>query len=101
MFDDLDALVAAGFDTRDRRSDWGTFCCLCGSRYGVTDHHWVHTRAARPDLIDHPLNRLPLCHQCHIGIAHKLGRLTFYERYKDKLPTTYRDYFEQEVGSIG
>ena len=97
MNDPLEALESQGFAYRDRRDDWGEFCCLCGSREMVADHHWVHTRKARPDLIDFKLNRLPLCWKCHV-IPHTIGRVAFYKKNKNRLPLNYRDYFEKEVG---
>lgn len=94
--DEIDLLITEGFANRDKREDWGTFCCICGA-HGVHKHHWVYTRAARPDLIDYPPNILPLCWRHHTE-AHKLGRKSFYRKYKDKLPTSYQEYFESEVG---
>ncbi len=71
------------------------YCWICG-RTPVDQHHWVHTRKARPDLVDEPLNIIPLCRMHHIE-AHTLGRIKFYRKYGKSLPETYRDYFEQEV----
>lgn len=94
--DELDQLTADGFANRDKQEDWGTFCCICGTTYRVQKHHWVYTRAARPDLIDYTLNILPLCWKHHTE-AHKIGRKSFYRKYKEKLPTSYREYFEGEI----
>lgn len=56
---------------------WGDKCALCGrSDLPIHVHHWLYSRAQRPDLKYDQTNLIPLCSKCH---NHSGADKRFYE----------------------
>lgn len=76
---------------RDNVVEAERWCEICG-RYPAEPHHWCHSRGAGGG--DEPWNLLWLCRRHHEE-AHRIGRDTFFERYKRRLsPQRVRDWLE-------
>lgn len=72
------------------------YCAICGQP-ADDEHHWIHTRGARPDLKDVAINKLPVCGKHHKE-AHRIGRRSFFKKYKHLLSQEQRAAFSEEVG---
>ena len=57
-----------------KKYDWKCANAECGRRLTIAVHH-IEFRSQRPDLIDEPENKLPLCLECHDIIHNELGDL--------------------------
>ncbi len=63
-------------------NDEERYCEVCG-KAPAEAHHWCHTRGAGGG--DEPWNILWLCHRHHME-AHAVGRDSFFEQYRGRLP---------------
>jgi 5-methylcytosine-specific restriction endonuclease McrA len=59
----------------------GHACIVCGKQgEGLVTFHHLHTRKARPDLINEPKNKIPVCQQDHNSF-HAKGTDYMAEKY--------------------